>query len=105
MNNWPRMRLYPLRLTGLPVICSLRTPSTRQCILCGLRKDFAKVYREILASQGVHVGMKGSSAVNLAIEPFYGSFPAGIMLLPHRKHSHSADPEVIRKKVEKSWGH
>jgi hypothetical protein len=27
-----------------------------------LRKDFAKVSREIFASQGVHVGMKGSSA-------------------------------------------
>src|SRR6266566_7388156 len=52
MNNWPRMHLYPLRLTGLPVICSLRTPSTRQCILRGLRKDFAKVSREILASRG-----------------------------------------------------
>jgi hypothetical protein len=58
----PRMRLSPLRLTGLPVICSLRTPSTRQYILCGLRKDFAKVSREILASQGVNVGMKGTSA-------------------------------------------
>src|SRR5260370_41427302 len=57
MKNWPRMRPYPLWLTGLPVICSPRTPSTRQCILCGLRKDFAKVSREILASQGVNVGV------------------------------------------------
>src|SRR6266852_421723 len=67
MNNWPRMHPYPLWLTGLPVICSLRTPSTRQCILCGLRKDFAKVSREILASQGVNVGMKVRGGLALQV--------------------------------------